>query len=65
MSEEPSSAKKRRRNTMPHTDKVALIEAVKARSRIWDLTDAQHSDTTAINAAWREIADELNKTGMF
>lgn len=56
-------AKKRRRNTMPHEEKVKLIEAVKARPRIWELQCAQHSDTTAVNASWKEIATELNKTG--
>lgn len=58
-----SSSKKRRRNTMPHAEKVKLIDAIKIRACIWDKTHPKHSDTNAVNASWREIAAELGKSG--
>lgn len=57
--------KRKRRNNMPHAEKEALIEAIKLRPPIWDKVDPKHSDTTAVNACWREISVLLKRSGRF
>lgn len=61
----PSRGRKRqaRCDNFSLDEKKNLIGKVEVRPVIWDLTDARHCNSAAVNAAWQEIADEMGRSG--
>jgi hypothetical protein len=42
-----------------------LIELVRERSSLYDMSDKKYSDHPYKESLWREIASEINQPGMF
>ncbi|KAL7739177.1 hypothetical protein ACLKA6_011932 [Drosophila palustris] len=52
---------KSRIDVIENEERIRLIEEVRERPIIWDLTDKKHFDATFIKSAWESIAEALNK----
>ncbi|KAL7739819.1 hypothetical protein ACLKA6_003261 [Drosophila palustris] len=52
---------KSRIDVFENEERIKLIEKVRERPIIWDLTDKKHFDATYIKSAWESIAEALNK----
>lgn len=58
-----TSRKKRRFETFHREEKIALINAVRNESCIWNTKSKQYCDQYATRKAWESVGAELDKDG--
>lgn len=56
-------ARRKKRTNFTNAEKFRLIQLIRESSVLWDREDQHHYDLPRLQAAWKTVAEDLEKPG--